>query len=352
MDKTPSPSPDHIAAAAFGGAGPAGSTPGMKLSNLALLVSGPQPRRSSTPLTKGHYWDVSPGDLKGIGGVVVDAKQGTEVAVDEEEEDDEIEYMPPYGCRRDWRGPELPYEPPFEMLDYKATGRALFALGHGGLVDDTADVYYLMDIEQQLNMKQLVADAGFSSDLRDDSARLQLPELEDDSPFHAQANPAQARPQAYLKPPDLRPPFPLSERPPGVRSRLVPVHSAYRASQTSDDSPPNQSLLQLRRPKAAAASAFAGAGADRSAAMAKVTPVLIAVALGQAATMRPIASISSNTNSHSMRAVPVAQTKLSKSKSKSKSKSEAQAPAPTHAQAKVQAQAQAPRALGQTRLIA
>ena len=226
MDKTPFP--NRVAAAGFGGAGPAGKTPGgMKLSKLALLVSEPQPPESQsqalspdvapllrpssarkslrgrlsganfkTPLTKGNYWDVSPGDLEGIGGVAEDAKQETDaqVAVDEEEEDDEIEYMPPTAVgersdRHSFRscdgtltkirilgGPELPYEPPFELPDYKAMGQALFALGHGGLVDDTADVYYAMDIEQQVDMKQLVADAGFTSDLRD-ASRLELPEL-------------------------------------------------------------------------------------------------------------------------------------------------------------------------------
>ena len=73
-------------------------------------------------------------------------------------------------------GPELPYEPPFEMPDYKAMGRALFALGHGGLADDTADVYYAMDIEQQVDIKQLCADAGFTSARSEDSG-LWLPEL-------------------------------------------------------------------------------------------------------------------------------------------------------------------------------
>ena len=130
MDKTPFP--NRVAAAGFGGAGPAGKTPGgMKLSKLALLVSEPQPPESQsqslspdvapllrpssarkslrsrlsgsnfkTPLTKGNYWGVSPGDLDGIGGVAEDAKDEREVAVDEqEEEDDEIVYIAPKAVR-------------------------------------------------------------------------------------------------------------------------------------------------------------------------------------------------------------------------------------------------------------
>lgn len=84
---------------------------------------------------------------------------------------------------------EMPYEPPFEVPDYKAMGQALFALGHayGGLVDDTADAYYATDIEQQVDIKQLLADAGFNSDLRHDG--LQLPELGMCCPPHTGSDP-------------------------------------------------------------------------------------------------------------------------------------------------------------------
>ena len=123
-DKTPFPN-RVVAAANFGGAGagagPAGKTPGAKLSKLALLVSEPQQESLSpdvapllrpssarkslrgrlsggtfkTPLTKGNYWDVSPGDLEGIGGVAEDADAKEEEAGVVDEEDDEIEYMAP-----------------------------------------------------------------------------------------------------------------------------------------------------------------------------------------------------------------------------------------------------------------
>ena len=69
----------------------------------------------------------------------------------------------------------MPYEPPFELPDYKAMGRSLFELGHGGLVDDTADAFYAMDIEQQMDFKQLLADTGFKPDSFNDG--LELPEL-------------------------------------------------------------------------------------------------------------------------------------------------------------------------------
>ena len=115
MDKTPFP--NRVAAANFGGAGPAGKTPALKLSKLALLAPEPQQdsldvapllRPSSarkslrgrlsggnfkTPLTKGNYWDVSPGDMEGIAGVVQEATQETAAVPDDD--DDEIEYMPP-----------------------------------------------------------------------------------------------------------------------------------------------------------------------------------------------------------------------------------------------------------------
>ncbi len=71
---------------------------------------------------------------------------------------------------------ELPYEPPFEMPDYKTMGRSLFEVGHGGLVDDTADIFYAADIEDQIDVKVLLGGTGFapgSSTLHE----LELPEL-------------------------------------------------------------------------------------------------------------------------------------------------------------------------------
>ena len=193
MDKTPFP--NRVAGPSFGNGG---KTPALKLSKLALLAPpeaeadpsspdvAPLLRPSSTrkslrgrlsqnfktPLTKGNHWDVSPGDMEGLdGGLVNGATPETvPVAMDM---DDEIEYMPPtaigeyvsfYGVSLGLSKPqELPYEPPFAMPDYKSMGRDLFELGHGGLVDDTADIFYAADIEDQMDVKALLSDTGFSA---------------------------------------------------------------------------------------------------------------------------------------------------------------------------------------------
>ncbi|PIL29678.1 hypothetical protein GSI_08116 [Ganoderma sinense ZZ0214-1] len=407
MDKTPFP--NRIAAANFGGAGPAGKTPGAtKLSKLALLVSEPphhqheslspdvapllrpsSARKSlrgrlsgasfKTPLTKGNYWDVSPGDVDGIGGVAEDAKQETdmEVAVEVvDDEDDEIEYMPPTAI-------ELPYEPAFAIPDYKAMGQALFALGHGGLVDDAADVYYAMDIEQQVDMKQLCADAGFTSasDLRDASG-LELPELgacclrdlpeaasldlvivaEDDSPFARKpkgtprlapvpSSQAERRPPTSKSAssipltrtsstrassrtqPAVAPARPATTTPP-IQSRPVSTStSSSRLPQPTIVVAPGQTRTSaLRAAKAAAAATASASASSGSGLPAPKTKANAVLAAGQAA-RRPVASISSNTNATG---VPAAGTKP---------KTQAQAPthahAHAHAQAKVQVQAQA-----------
>ena len=46
------------------------------------------------------------------------------------------------------------------MPDYRMLGRNLFELGHGNVMDDTADKFYAMDIEQQIDVKELLAGSG------------------------------------------------------------------------------------------------------------------------------------------------------------------------------------------------
>ena len=46
------------------------------------------------------------------------------------------------------------------MPDYRMLGRNLFELGHGNVMDDTADKFYGMDIEQQIDVKELLAGGG------------------------------------------------------------------------------------------------------------------------------------------------------------------------------------------------
>ncbi|KAI9067520.1 hypothetical protein FKP32DRAFT_1588511 [Trametes sanguinea] len=198
MDKTPFP--NRVAPATGFGASKTPGAKGFKLSKLALLVPEPeQPellssdaapllRPSSTrkslrgrlsgtfktPVTKGDHWNVSPGDMELdiVGGP---AEQATEQVVALKDEDDEIEYMPPTAI-------EPPYEPPFELPNYKSMGDTLFNLGHVPLQDDTLDEFYARDIDQQLDVHALVVESGPQS-----ADTLELPELEDDSPFAKKA---------------------------------------------------------------------------------------------------------------------------------------------------------------------
>ncbi|RPD54425.1 hypothetical protein L226DRAFT_575445 [Lentinus tigrinus ALCF2SS1-7] len=255
-DKTPFP--NRVAGSSFGNAG---KTPGLKLSKLALLAPpeaepnslspdvAPLLRPSSTrkslrgrlsqnfktPFTKGNHWDVSPGDMEGIGGGLMDeAKPETEAAA--VDEDEEIEYMPPTAI-------ELPYEPPFEMPDYKTMGQGLFELGHGGLVDDTADIFYSADIEEQIDAKALLAGTGFTPGVAT-VHELELPELEDDSPF-ARKPPARkpGTPAATAKPtgplsraPSSRLPT-IRTQPPARPATTVPAsHLQSRPSSRSTTS--------------------------------------------------------------------------------------------------------------------
>ncbi|KAI0355791.1 hypothetical protein OH77DRAFT_1424747 [Trametes cingulata] len=239
MDKTPFP--NRVAPGGLG----TSKTPGMKgtkLSKLSLLVPEPeQPellspdvapllRPSSTrkslrgrlsgtfktPVTKGDHWNVSPGDMgMGVGMELAGgpAVQATEESVPVEDEDDEIEYMPPTAIER-------PYEPPFDLPDYSSIGKTVFALGHAPLLDDTLDVYYGADIETQLDVKEIVAAAG--SELRVDD--LEREELEDDSPFPAK--------------PKAPPPPAVNKAPAGrtVSSSTRPIPS--RTVTTAPTSPP------------------------------------------------------------------------------------------------------------------
>ncbi len=74
-------------------------------------------------------------------------------------------------------GSDRPYEPPFDMPDYKTLGTTLFQLGHSGLVDNTADLFYATDIEQQIDVKTLLADTGFTLEGTSKIDSLDLPEL-------------------------------------------------------------------------------------------------------------------------------------------------------------------------------
>ncbi|EIM83073.1 uncharacterized protein STEHIDRAFT_171174 [Stereum hirsutum FP-91666 SS1] len=84
-----------------------------------------------TPFTKGNHWDVSDLDIPAD---VAEAEG--EVEAVEQEDYDEVEYMPPTAV-------ESPYEPTFPMPDYKITGAALWSAMHSYQEDDAADVFHL-----------------------------------------------------------------------------------------------------------------------------------------------------------------------------------------------------------------
>ncbi|OSC96766.1 hypothetical protein PYCCODRAFT_1462302 [Trametes coccinea BRFM310] len=276
MDKTPFP--NRVSPATGFGASKTPATKGLKLSKLSLLVPEPeQPelltsdaapllRPSSTrkslrgrlsgtfktPVTKGDHWNVSPGDMElDIAGGTTE--QATEQVVSPEDEDDEIEYMPPTAV-------EPPYEPPFELPDYKSMGTTLFTLGHAPLQDDTLDVFYARSIEEQLDVHVLIAESGPQS-----VDSLELPELKDDSPFAKKAvKPGPA--VGSSKPPATRIPSSRAASVAATRSQIAqkpattmaPSRATARAPSSSSSAPkpgpaPTRTSV-LRAAKAAAAS--------------------------------------------------------------------------------------------------
>lgn len=109
-----------------------------------------------TPFTKGNHWDVSDLDIP----VDVAEAEG-EVEAVEQEDYDEVEYMPPTAVGTYFlpilplhllkqsapfcAASECPYEPMFSMPDYKVAGAALWSAMHSYQEDDAAEVF---NIEQ------------------------------------------------------------------------------------------------------------------------------------------------------------------------------------------------------------
>ncbi|KAG8906924.1 hypothetical protein FRB99_005698 [Tulasnella sp. 403] len=81
-----------------------------------------------TPERRGRrpHWDISDGDISveivnlSAGGLGLDNEIIEEGAELDEDDDDEIEYMPPSGT-------EIPYDPGFDMPDYRALGAAIMS---------------------------------------------------------------------------------------------------------------------------------------------------------------------------------------------------------------------------------
>ncbi|KAF7972607.1 hypothetical protein HWV62_17424 [Athelia sp. TMB] len=105
-----------------------------------------------TPQTQGNHWDVSETEIECPETVAVNLSI-------EEEDYDEIEYMPPSAI-------EPPYQPPFEMPNYAEVGSAIKTLVHSYHFDDPPSFDDAIPIALE----------GFDH-------HLLLPEIEDDSPF-------------------------------------------------------------------------------------------------------------------------------------------------------------------------
>ncbi|KAH7888968.1 hypothetical protein F5I97DRAFT_1965764 [Phlebopus sp. FC_14] len=110
-----------------------------------------------TPVTRGPHWDLSDVDIE-VGNTAVNESI-------EEEDYSEIEYMPP-------KVEEIPYEPPFEMPDYKEVGKTLYALMQSFPVSDDPPISSEMSFTLHESEKDFFA-----------NVELPLPPLEDDSPF-------------------------------------------------------------------------------------------------------------------------------------------------------------------------
>ncbi|KAG6329749.1 hypothetical protein ID866_9342 [Astraeus odoratus] len=101
-----------------------------------------------TPVTTGNHWDVSDIDIEVAGAVGDQSLQ--------EEDYDEVEYMPP-------KVDDIPYEPPFEVPNYREVGKTLMALIRSCPLDDGP-----------------VASSPSTEGLESVDADLSLPSIEDD----------------------------------------------------------------------------------------------------------------------------------------------------------------------------
>ncbi|KAG6375576.1 hypothetical protein JVT61DRAFT_3141 [Boletus reticuloceps] len=122
------------------------------------------PRSASkfeTPITGGKHWDVS--DIE----IEVDVPVANQSI--QEESCDEIEYMPP-------KVEDVPYEPPFEMPNYREVGKSLMALIRSYSIEDdlpSTDMTFTIHASEKNFFVQ---------------PTLPQREIEDDSPF-ARAKP-------------------------------------------------------------------------------------------------------------------------------------------------------------------
>ncbi|KAG0707058.1 hypothetical protein DFH29DRAFT_770669, partial [Suillus ampliporus] len=182
-DKTPFPNRISNYATPLQVTKPIFVTPGALLRPSSARKHVRLPRSASksfqTPVTGGNHWDVSDIDINPE--VAVAPNQSIE-----EEDYDEIEYMPP-------KLPEMSYEPPFELPDYKEVGKTLLALTYS---------YQINDVPSHITFAQFTAPE--SEDNFFASGELSLPHLVDDGPF-SRANPTpKPEPAVTRAPPSLK----------------------------------------------------------------------------------------------------------------------------------------------------
>lgn len=67
---------------------------------------------------------------------------------------------------------EQPFEPLFDLPDYRTVGKTLLELERSGPYDDSAERYYAADIETVIDTKKLLEESGAFV-----MASLELPEL-------------------------------------------------------------------------------------------------------------------------------------------------------------------------------
>lgn len=190
-----------------------------------------------TPVNAGNHWDTSEIDIIEVGGATVNHSY-------EEEDYDEVEYMPP-------KVDEVPYEPPFELPNYREVGKTLMALIRSYPVDDDPP-----------------PDPSFTSqELETPDDKLALPIIEDD--MFTQVNTGTKQPVTS----DVQNALPTSRRVPhtgGSRTRTSPKEVAHTSAAAMPSAPHKissvsaqplasarrvQTAPQIKRPQSARAPA-------------------------------------------------------------------------------------------------
>lgn len=187
-----------------------------------------------TPVNAGNHWDTSEIDIE-VGSATVNHSY-------EKEDYDEVEYMPP-------KVDEVPYEPPFELPNYKEVGKTLMALIRSYPVDDDPP-----------------PDPSFTSqELETQDDKLALPIVEDD--MFAEVNTGTKQPVTS----NVQSALPTSRRVPhigGSRTRTTSKEATHTSAAATPSAPQKissasaqplasarrvQTAPQIKRPQSARA---------------------------------------------------------------------------------------------------